>query len=261
MDELANFNRARWNALVEADVMYAQPWLDMTPDTARALVDPQGVMGDVRDQAVLLLAGGGGQQSAAFALLGARVTVLELSDAQLERDRAALAHYGFSAALHQGDMRDLSRYAPASFDVVWQPYSINFVPDVGAVFDQVARVIRPGGLYHLAWHNPFIKGIEDRDWTPGGYLLRKPYRDGEMQFDDDHWEFEGADGDSVRLPGPREFNHTLSTVLNSLIARKFAILGLWEDFNRADPSAALGTWEHFTAVAPPYFDLWARRAG
>src|SRR3712207_7981831 len=48
------------------------------------------------------------------------------------------AHYHVAIEAVQGDMRDLSRFA-AAFDLVWQPYSLNFVPDARAVFGQVAR--------------------------------------------------------------------------------------------------------------------------
>ena len=89
MDELATFNRERWNALVAAGVQYSQPWLDLTPELARIRLDKRGWLGDVAHQDVLCLATGGGQQSAAFAMLGAKTNVIDLSDAQLAQDRVA----------------------------------------------------------------------------------------------------------------------------------------------------------------------------
>ena len=155
MDEVARFNKARWEALAAAQVKYSRPFLNLTLESARAIIDDHGLIGDLNGKRVLCLAGGGGQQSAAFALLGAQVTVVDLSENQLERDREALAHYGLSATLISGDMRDLSALDAQSFDVVCDPYSINFVPDACVVFDQVRRVIRPGGLYRVYWANPF----------------------------------------------------------------------------------------------------------
>ena len=142
MDDIASFNRERWNALVDAGILYSKPWLDLTPETARVKLDPDGLLPDLDGKHVLCLANGGGQQSAAFALLGAEVTVLDLSDAQLAQDRRAAAHYGVNVRIEQGDMRDLSRFADASFDLVCQWYSINFVPDPLRVFAEVERVSR-----------------------------------------------------------------------------------------------------------------------
>src|ERR671914_112337 len=117
MDEVAAFNQARWRALAEADALFTRPALNLDEASARAKVDPDGWLGPLEGKRVLCLAGGGGQQSAAFALLGARVTVVDLSDAQIERDVQVAAHYGFDIQTLQADMRDLSALAEAAFDV------------------------------------------------------------------------------------------------------------------------------------------------
>ncbi len=57
-----------------------------------------GILKDVAGKKVLCLASGGGPDSVAFGLLGATVTVLDLSDVQLERDRQAAEHHGLSTA-------------------------------------------------------------------------------------------------------------------------------------------------------------------
>jgi SAM-dependent methyltransferase len=257
MDELARFNKERWEAIAAANFIYTRPLLDLTPESARRLIDPYGLTGEVAGKRVLCLASGGGQQSAAFAVLGADVTVLDLSETQLERDRVALTHYGREGRLVQGDMRDLSAFESASFDIVWHSYSINFVPDVAPVFDGVRRVIRPGGLYRLRWQNPFVMGMDETTWNGEGYLMKRRYADGEVRFDTDFWDVEDVDGTVRKVEGPREFNHTLSTVMNGLIRRGFNILGLWEDLvNPAD--AAPGTWDHFRSIAPTELMLYTR---
>ena len=108
---------------------------------------PDGQLGEVKDRAVF--AGGGGQQSAAFSLLGAAVTVVDLSEAQLQRDREAAAHYGANIQTLQGDMRDLSRFPAQAFDIVWQPYSLNFVPEVQLVFQEVRGFCGQGAFIIL----------------------------------------------------------------------------------------------------------------
>ena len=168
MDNLIAFNKNRWEELVREGVLYSRPWLDLTLDRARARVDPLGLLGDLAGRRVLCLAGGGGQQSAAVALLGAHVTVLDLTDGQLARDRQAAAHYNLSVETAQGDMRDLSRFPAAAFDAVYQPYSINFVPDPETVFRQVARVLRPGSPYRVGFHNPFTFEASETDWDGRG---------------------------------------------------------------------------------------------
>ena len=128
MDEIAQYNQARWKALVEADALFTRPKLNLNADSARRMIDSGGKLGDVAGKKVLCLASGGGQQSAAFALLGAIVTVFDLSDEQLEQDKKVAAHYGFEIKTVQGDMRNLSPFEKESFDIVYHAYSLNFVP-------------------------------------------------------------------------------------------------------------------------------------
>lgn len=260
MDEIARYNKERWEALAAANITFSRPLLDLNADSARKLVDPFGVMDGVMGKNVLCLGSGGGQQSAAFALLGAHVTVVDIAETQLERDRIALAHYGLSATLTQGDMRDLSSLGDNTFDLVWHAFSINFVPDSGVVFDQVRRVLRPGGQYRMEWHNPFLVDADAATWTGAGYRLKRPYGDGEIVPDDNSWEFEDGDKNVHTVEGPREFNHTLSTILNGLIKRGFNLLGLWETtFDDLDPNAEPGSWAHMQQVLPPMLVLWSQR--
>ena len=222
-------------------------------------------MGDVAGKNVLCLAGGGGQQSAAFALLGARVTVVDLSDAQLERDAQVAAHYGFDLQIVQADMRDLSALEARSFDLVQHAYSINFVPDVRAVFRQITRVLRPGGTYQLMFANPFTLAVNPRHWNGEGYPLTQPYLDGApIQSEDESWVYRRDDGPASTppIPGPREYRHTLSTVVNGLVEHGFTIRRLADAVSiYPDQTAEPGTWDHFVSVAPPWLIVLCRFEG
>lgn len=258
MDDVAKYNVERWATLVQAGAVFTRPLLDLTPADARALVDPNDMFVDLAGKRVLCLAGGGGQQSAAFALLGADVTVVDLSAEQLGRDGEAAAHYGVAITTLQGDMRDLPGLDAASFDVVYQPYSINFVPDARVVFRQVARVLRNGGSYHFNCANPFISGVLASDWNGAGYPLRLAYADGaEITYADEPWVFGGASPQQP-INEPKEYRHTLSRVINGLIENGFAIERMLEEhFGTPDINATPGTMEHLSTVAPPWLKFWA----
>ena len=257
MDDIARYNRERWGELVRAGAVFTRPKLALIAESARAYLDPDGLLDDPVGGRVLCLAGGGGQQSVAFGLLGAEVTVFDLSPDQLRRDREAAAHYGVNVATIEGDMRDLSSLAAASFDIVWHPYSLNFVPDVRQVFRQVARVIRPDGLYHVMSANPFAAGITTGEWTGAGYLLRRPYTDGaEVQYPDEAWVYD-RDAAGAPIPEPREYLHTLGTLVNGLAEAGFVIIRLTEATTTVqDPDP--GTWEHLQSVVPPWLTWWTR---
>jgi SAM-dependent methyltransferase len=253
---LCRHTRERWNELAAEGVVYSRPWLDLTRSTARQRVDPLGLLGELRNKKVLCLAGGGGQQSAAFGLLGAKVTVFDLSDEMLERDRIAARHCGHKVRLIQGDACDLSPLKRERFDVVWQGHSLPFIPDLDPLFDGVARVLRRGGLYHVSGWNPLAHGAEKR-WTGKGYLLMDKYVEGaEVASGDGYWPITDAGGREKRVRGPREFRHTLTAILNGLIARGFVLLDVHEE-PIGPPKATPGSWDHFTSIVTPWLYVWA----
>ncbi|MCG3181928.1 MAG: hypothetical protein BIFFINMI_04374 [Phycisphaerae bacterium] len=57
MDELARYNQERWDALARAGVPYSRPMLDLTPESARRLVDAEGALDEPAGRDVLCLAG------------------------------------------------------------------------------------------------------------------------------------------------------------------------------------------------------------
>lgn len=260
MDEIAQYNVERWQALADADALFTRPRLDLTPDSAREFLDAEGRLGEVAGKAVLCLASGGGQQSAAFALLGADVTVFDISDAQLERDQQAAAHYQKQIRTVQGDMRDLSALAPASFDLVYQPFSIGYVPDVQIVFAQVTRVLRPGGLYFVVNDNPFFCGMSATDWNGEGYLLKAPYEDEALYISPDpEWVYARSARPLPEVREARLYRHTMANMLNSLLGLGFALLHVSDSKHiHPDATAEPGTWDHFMAYAPAYLGYWLR---
>ena len=261
MDEAARYNIERWGNLVEANALFTRPLLDLTPETAQTTVDPEGLFGDLSGKYVLCLASGGGQQSAAFGLLGANVTVVDIAPGQLERDREAAAHYRLQIETIQGDMRDLSAITSTDFDLVYQPYSLGFVPDASVVFEQVSKVIRPGGVYFFAIGNPFYAGLSQADWDGKGYSLNSHYTEGELVVTPDpEWVYpDGAEEISRKTPEVREYRQTFGKLLNSLIGLGFTLTHVSEKKHTfPDPSAEPGTWDHFISIAPPWLHFWLR---
>jgi len=258
MDDIARYNLKRWNALVEAGALWTRPWLKLDADSARKRLDAAGLLGDVHNQSVLCLASSGGQQAPAFALLGAQVTSFDLSDMQLRRDREAAAYYHVQIETIQGDMRDLSRFADDTFDIVWQPHSINFVPDAQAVFREVARVLRCAGLYYFGCANPFFIGLEEKDWNGEGYVLKHHYVDeAEFMSEDAQWVFHPNSMPQQAIHGVRQYRYTLSTIVNGLVEQGFVIQHVEDCASvRPDANAAPGTWDHFVSVAPPWMSFW-----
>src|SRR5215212_8338426 len=61
---------------------------------------------------------------------GARVTVLDNSPRQLEQDELVAQRDNLPLRTVLGDMRDLSAFAGSSFDLVFNPVSNLFIPEL-----------------------------------------------------------------------------------------------------------------------------------
>ena len=92
---------------------------------------------------VLDLGIGSGLSAAPFARAGLRVSGMDFAPAMLELCRAK----GIAADLRQHDLKDIPwPYDPASFEHVICVGVFHFIDDLAAIFAEVGRVLRPGGL-------------------------------------------------------------------------------------------------------------------
>lgn len=254
-DDVYLYNHARWEALVKANALFTRPKLDLDEESAYEYLglDRLRITRDLAGKKVLCLASGGGQQSVAFALLGAIVTVFDISPSQLERDKVAAEHYGVSVNLVQGDMRDLSCFSNDYFDAIWHPYSLTFVPDSRVVFNEVSRVLKDGGLYYLMCANPFFSGLTHCDWDGEGYPIKLPYEDELLtSYPDQDWVYDQSQ--TSKIQAPLEYKQTMGRITNSLINEGF-ILTYFSEIKSYYPEALPGSWGHFTNIAPPWIEF------
>jgi SAM-dependent methyltransferase len=111
---------------------------------------------NLADAEVLCLASEGGQQGLVLAAAGARVAVFDNSPSQLARDQLVAERDGLEITTILGDMRDLSAFASGSFDLVFNPVSTGFCPELGPVWREWFRVLRPGGRLLTGFMNPDV---------------------------------------------------------------------------------------------------------
>ena len=228
VDDVAEHNRRMWDRLSAAGIPYTRPQ-GTPPKTAaakRRFLDPHDRLAGMplKGARVLVLAGGGGWHAVLFAELGAETTVADISTRQLRTVRELARTRGTRLKAHQLDMRDLSRFADGSFDVVWHSHSLVFVPDPDRVIAEVARVLAPGGVYRASTMHPVTYRMYGT-WTGTGWNLKRGYfEDGPIGGDDGVWEF-----DDVTVSAPTlEYAHRISDLVNACAAAGLLVDGLWE---------------------------------
>lgn len=249
-EALLSQNRAAWTALANHP-RFAGP-LTLPPDarSATAALDPWLREDGVHDKAVLCLGAGGGRHGPLLARAGARVTVVDISEAQLDHDRRAAGSAGLTLQTICASLDDLHELDEASCDVVVQPVSACYLPDLSRMHQEIARVLRPGGLY-LAQHKQPASTQAEAQPTDGGYLVR--VRSSE------HAPLPDRVGVAHREPGTAEYLHTLETLVGGLCRAGFVVCDLQEPVI-ADAFAPSASAEHRALYLPPYLKIKARRA-
>ena len=186
---------------------------------------------DLAGAAILGLASGGGQQGPVLAAAGADVTVFDNSPRQLARDNEVAAREGLAIRTVLGDMRDLSAFADASFDVVFNPVSNVFCPDVVPVWQESFRVLRPGGVLMAGFLNPDIfifdvAALDEREEFVVRYRL--PF----STLDLSDAERKRGYGD-----GAIEYSHSLTEQIGGQLVAGFILTHLVEAPHHADATA------------------------
>jgi len=243
-------NQQMWNRMAAGGSRFAKVATDEECNRPLETLDGRGWLpASVRGLEVLCLAAGGGWQSVLYATAGANVTVVDLSSEMLRQDVQESRRRDLSVRVIEGSMHDLGMLPDQSFDIVHQPVSTCYVPDVVAVYGEVARVLRDGGIYISQHKQPTSLQIVERD-ANDRYVVGVPYY---------HRGALPPVGDaSYRESGTVEFLHRWENLVGGLCRAGFVIEDLREPC-RADARAPVGHFGHRGQFVPPYVRVKARR--
>jgi SAM-dependent methyltransferase len=239
--DIRSYNREAWNREVEAgESRWTQPVSPEVIDWARKgefsilltenVPVPKRWFPPLKDADVLCLASGGGQQGPVLAAAGARVTVFDNSPAQLKQDQLVAERESLPLRTVEGDAADLSMFANESFDLIFNPCSTVFMPDVRAVWRECARLLRPGGILMTGSMNP-VHYIFDLYKADEGILEvthSVPYSDLTSIPQEDLDEL-------IEKGLPLEFGHSLTDLIGGQCDAGFVITNIYEDYMPDSP--------------------------
>lgn len=130
------------------------------------------LVGDLQDRLVLDVGCGDGRLMSVFRSRGTRMVV------GVDIERPLLASASRWGPVVRALLPNLGFLAPSLFDVIVVCLVLEHVEEDGVFFDEVARLIRPGGVLVVVMNHPFFTApgsapIEDDDevlWRAGEYL-------------------------------------------------------------------------------------------
>ena len=245
-------NARMWDTYARTQRRFARPVTDKEfAQRVQAVTSDPFLEGHLVGRQLLCLGSGGGMQSALYAAAGAHVTVVDISPEMLALDREVAAERGLMLTTLEASIDALETISAAQFETVIQPVSSCYVPDVEAVYQEVARVTCAGGLYVSQHKQP---GSLQASANPGslGYLIESPYyRPGPLP---------AVSGSPHREEGTFEFLHRLEPLIGGLCRSGFRIEDLSEPLH-GDGNAEWGSFAHRSWFLPPYMRIKARRVG
>jgi SAM-dependent methyltransferase len=182
---------------------------------------------------VLCLAGGGGQQGPILAAAGATVTVFDNSPSQLAQDDLVAATENLEIRTVLGDMRDLSVFGDNAFDLIINPVSNLFCPDLQPVWQECHRVLRPGGELLVGFVNPdvYIFDYVALD-TRAEFVVRHPLPYSDLA-DLPPAERESAFGPQATV----EYSHSMAEQIGGQLAAGFVLTGFHQAPHQSSPTA------------------------
>lgn len=177
-DDPVERNRAAWDAYADT---YQQQHGDQLAESGG---DAWGVwqipeselnaLGEVEGKDVLELGCGAAQWSIAIAKRGARPVGIDLSAKQLEHGRRAVEEAGLDIELIEAPAHELP-FEAASFDLVFCDHGAMNFADPLKVVPEVARVLRPGGMFVFSHGHPFLDIFWDQEGDAIVEELQRPY--------------------------------------------------------------------------------------
>jgi ubiquinone/menaquinone biosynthesis C-methylase UbiE len=244
-------NRSAWDRMARAGHALAKPATDEDLKNPLKRVDEIGWLGEsIVGLQVLCLGAGGGRHSALYTAAGAKVTVVDLSPIMLELDRQVAIERKFDVRLIEANMVSLPMLVDREFDIVIQPVSTCYLDDLLAVYREVARVLRPGGLY-VSQHKQPMNLQASLQPTHGRYTVELPYL-GNLAAS------QPMEPSRLRETGAREIIHSLQALLGGMCRAGFAIEDLTEP-SHGKLDQPPGSFAHRCAFIPPYLRVKARR--
>lgn len=178
----------------------------------------------LKGASILGLASGGGQQCPVFAAHGAKVTVMDLSDKQLENERFVAEREKYNIRIIKADMTKRFPFEDNTFDMIFNPVSNCYVEKIQPIWDECARVIKTGGILMMAFvkeeHFMFYPDFQKEDVLITRFSL--PFNSLRDLSD-------AQKKKRLEENLPLNFSHTLTEQIGGLIKANFEITDLFED--------------------------------
>jgi 2-polyprenyl-3-methyl-5-hydroxy-6-metoxy-1,4-benzoquinol methylase len=174
-------------------------------------------LGDIRGKKILHLQCHFGMDSLSMARMGADVTGIDLSDAATEEARKLNDQLSLNAKFICCNIYDLKEHLDDQFDIVFTSYGvIGWLPELTKWANIISYFLKPGGFFYLAEFHPVV-WMMDEEFKEVKYY----YHNQETIIIESQGTYTNRDAE---INGKEySWNHSISEVLNALLAQKLQL--------------------------------------
>lgn len=176
---------------------------------------------DMKGAKVLGLASGGGQQMPIFTALGAKCTVLDYSESQLQSEKMVAEREGYEIETVRADMTKTLPFEDESFDLIFHPVSNCYAEDVIPIWKECFRVLKKGGILLAGLDNGFNYLFDENETEVVQKLPFNPLKDKDL--------YEA----SVKNDWGIQFSHTIEEQIGGQLKAGFMLTDIYQDTNGA----------------------------
>lgn len=174
---------------------------------------------EMKDAKILGLASGGGQQMPIFTALGAKCTVLDYSEKQLQKEKLVAERENYEITIVKADMTQPLPFEDESFDLIFHPVSNCYIEDVFPVWKECYRVLKKGGILLAGLDNGINYAFDDEEKMLVRRLPYNPLKDKEL--------YEEA----IKNDWGIQFSHTIEEQIGGQLRAGFVLTDIYQDTN------------------------------
>ena len=188
---------------------------------------PKDWLGNMKWLKVLALCSGWWQQCPYFAANGAEVTVIDISEQQLESERLVAKRENYDINIIQGDIANGLPFDDNYFDIIFNPVSCCYIESFKEVWMECNRVLKPGGRLMTGVPNPIM------------FLYKRMGDNIELKYKMPYNPFEALtveEMENLFKTDGVQFGHSFDELIGWLVHSGFNIVDFYEDYYPVDTS-------------------------
>ena len=174
---------------------------------------------EMKGAEILGLASGGGQQIPIFAALGAKCTVLDYSEKQIETEVLIAQRENYEITTLRADMTRPLPFEDESFDLIFHPVSNCYVENVLPIWQECFRVLKRGGILLAGLDNGINFVVDDDETQITRKLPFNPLKDKDL------YEM------SVQNNWGIQFSHSIEEQVGGQLQAGFMLTDIFQDTN------------------------------